>query len=412
MAQVKPIRTEVDRQAALARIDALIDLENRTEAESEELAVLADLVEAYERKHFPIPLPAPVEAIRFRMEQLGLEPRDLAPHIGSRGKVSEVLSGKRPLTLAMIRALHKNLGIPAEVLLQEQAGEVGAGVVEDDDCLVDWKRLPLLEMAKLGWIEAVERVRDHAEEIGRSLVAAAGGLRAVPAPLCRRGDGPRPNAKADPHALFAWTLKVLAVARSRPLPASYRPGTVTPDFLTGIARLSAREDGPCAAKEELGRHGIHLLFVPHLRRTYLDGAALMAADTGSPVVALTLRHDRLDNFWFCLLHELAHVGRHLRGLGDAFMDDMDLRDAPARNEDPREREADEAAEEALIPRAEWEAARLTRAPSYARVTAFAQRLGVHPAIVAGRIRHETKDFRKFAPLLGSGEVSRLLAYEK
>ena len=409
MAQVKPIRTEADRQDALARIDVLMDLEDRPVEQTEELTVLAELVAAYERKHFPIELPTPVEAIRFRMEQSGLEPRDLAPHIGSRGKVSEVLSGKRPLSLGMIRALHKNLGIPAEVLLQEQATELEPSDIDEDALQVEWKRLPLDEMRKHGWFEAVGRVRDRAEEIGRDLVIAAGGMRAVPVPLWRRTDGRSPNAKADPYALFAWTTRVLAIARSHPLPATYRSGTVTPEFLSGIARLSARDDGPVAAKRELGQHGIHLLFVPHLRRTYLDGAALMVADAGAPVVALTLRHDRLDNFWFCLLHELAHVGRHLQSSSDAFLDDMDLRDAPTRNEDRREQEADTAAEEALIPKGEWEEAKLTRAPSYARISAFAQRLGVHQAIVAGRIRYETKDYRKFAPLLGTGELGRLIA---
>ena len=134
----------------------------------------------------------------------------------------------------------------------------------------------------------------------------------------------------------------------------------------------------------------------------------MVADAGAPVVALTLRHDRLDNFWFCLLHELAHVGRHLQSSSDAFLDDMDLRDAPTRNEDRREQEADMAAEEALIPKGEWEQAKLTRAPSYAKISAFAQKLGVHQAIVAGRIRHETGDYRKFAPLLGAGELGWLI----
>lgn len=412
MAQVKPIRTEADRQAALARIDALMDRDDRGETETEELAVLAELVEAYERKHFPIALPAPLDAIRFRMEQMGLEPRDLAPHIGSRGKVSEVLSGKRPLTLPMIRALHANLGIPAEVLLQEQPSASTPDSVGDGDCPLEWQRLPLAEMAKRGWIEFAGRLKDHADEIGRRLVAAAGGPRAIPEPLYRRGDYRRPNAKADPYALLAWTLKVMALARARPLPTGFRSGTVTDDFLAAIARLSSREDGPRAAREELARHGIHLLVVPHLRRTYLDGAAFMLAESGAPVIALTLRHDRLDNFWFCLLHELAHVSRHIHAASDAFLDDMDLRDTPIRNEDPREREADRIAEESLIPRAEWEAARLTRAPSYTRIISFAQKLRVHPAIVAGRIRYETKDYRKFAPLLGGGEVGRMLTPEK
>jgi HTH-type transcriptional regulator/antitoxin HigA len=409
MVQVKPIKMEADRQAALARIDVLMDVEDRPVVDSDELAVLAELVEVYERKHFPIALPTPVEAIRFRMEQMGLEPRDLAPHIGSRGKVSEVLSGKRPLSLAMIRALHKNLGIPADVLLQEQSGELEPSAIYDDASQVEWGRFPLVEMGKLGWFEAVGAVHDKAEEICRNLVMAAGGMRAVPVPLWRRGDRRSPNAKADPYALFAWTMRVLGNARAHSLAVTYRPGTATKEFLVGIARLSAREDGPIVAKQELARHGIHLLFLPHLRRTYLDGAAMMVADANAPVVALTLRHDRLDNFWFCLLHELAHVGQHLHAASDAFLDDMDLRDTPARNEDEREQQADLAAEEALIPRAEWETAKLTQMPSYARISAFAQKLGVHQAIVAGRIRYETKDYRKFAPLLGTGEVSRLIA---
>ena len=114
--------SDADHKAALARIDALMDAEAGT-PRAEELAVLADLVEAHEAKHFPIKLPSPVEAIRFRMEQAGLGPRDLEPYIGSRGKVSDVLSGKQSLTLPMIRALHQHLGIPAEVLVQDSRGE-------------------------------------------------------------------------------------------------------------------------------------------------------------------------------------------------------------------------------------------------------------------------------------------------
>lgn len=120
MTRIPPIRTDEDHKAALARIEALMNAQAGS-PEIEELSVLADLVETYEARQFPLELPTPLEAIRFRMEQAGLEPRDLEPYIGSGGRVSEVLSGERPLTLAMIRALHKHLGIPAEVL-------TGAGV--------------------------------------------------------------------------------------------------------------------------------------------------------------------------------------------------------------------------------------------------------------------------------------------
>ena len=113
VSHITPIQTEADHKAALARIDALMDAVAGT-PEADELSALADLVQAYEEKRFPIALPTPVEAIRFRMEQAGLEPRDLEPYIGSLGKVSAALSGKQPLTLAMIRALYAHLGIPTE----------------------------------------------------------------------------------------------------------------------------------------------------------------------------------------------------------------------------------------------------------------------------------------------------------
>ena len=95
----------------------------------------------------------------------------------------------------------------------------------------------------------------------------------------------------------------------------------------------------------------------HLPRTYLDGAALRLGD-GRPVIGLTLRYDRIDNFWFCLLHELAHVGRHMdNDRGEAFIDDLTLRKYRREKVRSQESQADEWAEEALVPRAAWERAR-------------------------------------------------------
>jgi len=110
------IKTTIQYQTALARIDKLMDAKPNT-PEGDELEVLALLVHEYEDKVFPIDKPDPVTAIRFRMEQKGLQPRDLVPYFGSRSRVSEVLSGKRNLSLKMIRALVEGLGIPADILL-------------------------------------------------------------------------------------------------------------------------------------------------------------------------------------------------------------------------------------------------------------------------------------------------------
>ncbi len=118
MANIKPIRSEEDYKAVLARIDELMDAAPGS-SEGDELDVLVDLVELYESKHEPMGYPTPLAAIEFRMEQGSLSPCDLIPFIGSRAKVSEVLSGKRSITMPMARALHEHLGIPADVLLRQ-----------------------------------------------------------------------------------------------------------------------------------------------------------------------------------------------------------------------------------------------------------------------------------------------------
>ncbi len=114
---VFPIRTEDDYDAALKRIDQLMNAELET-PEGDELDILVTLVEAYEAKHYPIPACDPIEAIKFRMEQMGLEAKDLTPIIGSRSKVSEVLNRKRQLSIAMIRNLNAQLHLPFESLIR------------------------------------------------------------------------------------------------------------------------------------------------------------------------------------------------------------------------------------------------------------------------------------------------------
>jgi HTH-type transcriptional regulator/antitoxin HigA len=116
--EIKPIRTKADYRAALKEIESLMSARADT-PEGERLDVLVTLVEAYEKKHYHFDLPDPVEAIKFRMEQMALAPKDLVPMIGQVNRVYEVLNRKRPLTLQMIRRLHRELGIPAESLIKE-----------------------------------------------------------------------------------------------------------------------------------------------------------------------------------------------------------------------------------------------------------------------------------------------------
>lgn len=403
--KIKPIRTEKDYQRALARIDQLMDMEPGS-SEFDQLEILADLVEHYESKHEPMGYPSPVAAIEFRMEQGNLKPRDLVPFIGSRAKVSEVLSGKRAITMPMARALHEHLGIPADVLLRRPEVAMTDPLAE-----IEWGRFPLKEMARRGWIQDASNLEGRAEEIIRELIDRAGGPDVAGAALYRKNDRVRANAKMDPYALKAWCWQVLARANDCLPTANYERGTVTLEFLTRVARLSWSEDGPRLAKELLEKSGIPLVIERHLPKTYLDGAALKLGDD-RPVIGLTLRYDRIDNFWFCLLHELAHVGRHLdNNKGNAFIDDQSLRSVKGEPEDPREAQADEWAEEALIPRATWEASAVRDQATPTSVMNLANALHIHPAIIAGRVRFELQNYRLLSQFVGTGEVRRQFGIE-
>ena len=261
-------------------------------------------------------------------------------------------------------------------------------------------------MAKRGWIPDAPDLADRAEELIQGLIKRAGCRELTAAPVYRKNDHRRINAKTDPHALKAWCWQLMAEARSVQLLNDYQPGAVTPDFLRQVARLSHREDGPLKAQEFLSKQGIALQVLRHLPRTHLDGAALLLGD-GRPVIGLTLRYDRIDNFWFTLLHELAHVGRHLHEESkEWFADDFTLRNRLGTQEDIRETEADEWAENALIPADAWNASTVKQIPRAMAVINFSSAIGVHPAIVAGRVRYERGNYRLLSQFVGTGQVRR------
>lgn len=339
----------------------------------------------------------PVEAIKFYMAERGLKQRDLVPMIGSRSKVSEVLSGSRSLTMPMARALHRHLGIPAEVLLKEPATHA---VTSESG--IDWRRFPLKEMAKRKWIERRDNLQVHAEELVAGLMRKAGCHQATTA-LYRKTDQNRSNAKTDPYALQAWCWRVLAQADERNLPTVYREDSNKADLLSQVAKLSSATDGPRKAVDFLAEQGIAVEIVRHLPKTHLDGAAMMS-NNGRPIIGLTLRYDRIDNFWWVLMHELAHVTLHLSEADGTFVDDDDLRNADA---DDKEIEADEFAHECLIPESIWENSGILENPSPMAVMTLAQQVGIHPAIVGGRVRHALGNYRLLSQFVGTGEVRPL-----
>lgn len=401
---IKVIKHPEDYSQAMARLSALMDLDPQPGSDQEsELELLALVVEDYERKVAPPAMPDPVDAILFRMDQAGLARKDLIPFVGSASKVSEVLARKRPLSLAMIRKLHQGLGIPAESLIGQEQARLSSLANETD---LDYTRFPLKEMQDRGYFGPIadkgRRLKDYAEDLMGGFLQGLSPADLQPAllraPLHQRG------ARAMNHdALLAWRLCVLKKARAVKLPHAYQKGVVTPQWLRDLAKLSALSAGPKLAREYLANAGIALVVEPHFKGAYLDGAALL--DQGRPIVALTLRHDRLDNFWFALLHELAHVTKHLDEAHPVFTDDLDSPE----DQDRQEREADEQAANALIPPTLWAKAAVRSSHALHDALALARQLGIHPAIVAGRLRHETGNFRLLPRQLGQGEPGRQLA---
>ncbi len=394
---ITAINSEVDYKAALAEVEQLIDRgPGAATPEGDRLNFLALLVEDYEEKLIGTHTPDPIDAIKFRMDQMKLTPRDLVPLIGSRSKVSEVLSRKRPLTLSMVRALHKGLGIPAKALLREPLP------FDNGEDAIEWDCFPIREMIARGWIkEKVVDLESQAKEVMQRFFAPLGKDWA-PVALYKKTHYVRSARQMDLYALAAWKSRVCIRALEAPCVVRFEPASLSFDFMHELVHLSALDHGPRLAKEYLEKTGISLVVEPHLPETYLDGAAILAGPD-RPIVALTIRHDRVDNFWFVLMHELAHVSQHLSGDITAFYDDLDVEDST----NSKEQEADHIAGEALIPEAEWKKSPASSLRTPDAVHHLASRLRIHPAIVAGRIRHHYKSYRVLNRLVGQGEVRRL-----
>ena len=317
MVSPKLIKTEEDYENALARIDEIFDAVSNT-PEGDELELLVTLVEMYEKEKYPIDSPDPISAIKFRMEQQNLKNRDLISFIGSKSKVSEVLSGKRPLSLNMIRKLSKGLKIPAEVLIQENCK-----TLPEDRIMEHGINFPFTEMFSKGWFRSffdgtLSEAKEFKEEL---LVKFIGTFNIQDFSVAYNRQSLTAAADGMDDILLAWRIRVMNLAYSERLP-DWDKNILTDDFFSELARLSFMEEGPKLAKEFLNKAGIHLVIEEHLKKSHLDGSSMLMPD-GSPLIALTLRYDRLDSFWFTLFHELAHVKLHLDENRIAFFDDMD-----------------------------------------------------------------------------------------
>ena len=394
--EAKVIRTDKQYTAYLTEVQALISEGPALNSQkSERLELLTVLLEAYENSKYPVESPDPVDAILFRMNEKGLKQADLVPYFGTSSRVSEILNRKRPLTVQMIRALTVGLGISADTLVGASLPDVSV-----NRSGVDWSKFPVKEMSGRGWIKSVEKAgSDSIEELVKSFISKAGlNFSTVSFRKTFNGEAETPTSR---YALYAWLARVIQKARDKkPGVGEFAPDELSASYLKELAQLSRFDAGPLLAVEQLEKSGITVVIEPSLKGTLLDGAALKDAD-GAPIIGLTLRYDRLDHFWFTLIHEVAHVWKHIDD-DQPFLDDLD-----SSSDDRKEAEANRLAIESFIPRVQWRRSDAYISPNKDTIERFARDLKIHPAVIAGRLRKESANYTLFSDMVGQGQVRQL-----
>lgn len=382
------IKTDEQYQAFLSEVERLaIEDPDPASGDGARLELLAKLVSDYEKERFPFGTPDPIDAIVFRMEQAGLRQRDIAEALGGKNRASEVLARKRPLSLSMIRAIHEQLSIPAELLIREPQADY------DTNDEVDIPAQSLDLVVKRGWATT----QAAASGLIRQLMAPPGS----PAYL-RRTLTFGATAGTNRTHVWLWLGRIQSVAEARTaLRGRFDKASMGHDLIQYVAKLSYMAEGPRLAVKFLEERGIAVVIEPHLPSTLLDGAAILGKG-GAPIIGLSLRVDRLDNFWFTLVHELVHVWKHLDPDSRRAIADENIE--KALDSEAIEQEANDLATEILIPRSLWRRSEVFRRPSADAIEALAAELQISPAIVAGRVRHERQNYSLFSGLVGNKKV--------
>lgn len=384
---VRIIKTDEQYRHFLAEVARLAggDPEPASE-EGARLEVLAKLVEDYEKKAFPFDKPDPVAAILFRMKQQGLRQKDIADLLGGKNRASEILSRKRSLTLPMIRALHRKLEIPAQLLIHDSE-PVGA---DEPIPMSQDVEAPIELIVSRGW----SATESGARNLWKQLVSEHPGSPAFLKHTVTFGK----NRKTNLTNVWLWLAQVRHIADAREnVHQRFEKSALTEELIRYVSRLSWMPSGPRSAIKFLEDRGIAVVVEPHLPATHLDGAAMLSS-RGTPVIGLTLREDRLDNFWFTLIHELVHAWKHLDIKGYRAI--VDERIELGGDNEGIEKEANQLAAEILIPRAQWKRSQAYLHPTPDSIHKLAVQLQISTAIVAGRIRHERKNFTLFARSVG------------
>ncbi len=337
--------------------------------------------------------------IRARIVK-GLSQRMLAELVGikeqqmQRYEAEEYASASLSRLGEIARALELNISEVAEFNIVQKPLDNNAEVLE-------WGKFPVKEMYKRNWFEdyfsgSLSEAVNNATELVKNFIVDVldQPIRSAARQRIRSG------GTVNIYALLAWQCRVMHLARKINLTKAFNNQTIDAKWLSQLAKLSCQDNGPPKAVEYLQESGIRLVIEPHLPHTHLDGVALLLDD--EPVIGMTLRHDRLDNFWFVLFHELVHIKEHLhKGKVETIFDDLEA------DANDIEKEADRDAGEVLVPESKWSIALARFLRSEESIIDFANELKINPAIIAGKIQREAGNYTILTDIVGRGKVRKL-----
>ena len=299
-------------------------------------------------------------------------------------------------SLARLIEISELLGVRISQSFSTESNQNNSLFVWRDSADIPWERFPGREMIKRGWFQ-FSKGANLSEAVKNYFLSEAGPQFATALHRKKVRSGSAPNQPA----LLAWQARILELARTNNEISPYPSFDLDERWLADLVALTRQDDGPAKAQYLLEGKGIPLIIEKQLPGSNLDGAAMLS-DFDRPVIGLTLRYDRLDNFWFVLLHEIGHIFLHLHeGLQLDFFDEEG-----ANGSDKIEAEADRFALDTLIPPTLWDQCLSRFALSNEAVLIDAETLGIHPSILAGRIRRERGDWTILNDLVGQGTVRR------
>jgi len=276
--------------------------------------------------------------------------------------------------------------------------------LENDSNFLDWRAFPLEEIVLRKWVSVGKQdLAKKPEQVFEKFIKLICTEEIPQKVLLRKTLHKNTKNLTNDYALLAWSIRVLSRAIDGNYP-KYRPDIMSHEFLRDVVQLSKFNDGPLKARDFLANHGISLVIEKWLPGTKFNGASLMTT-SGMPIIGLTLFYDRIDNFWFTLLHELAHIWKHLHSDNDLYIDFFGGKEED-HIDDPKEKEADNIARETLIPiKYANHNAFITHSES--AVEQLANELSIHPSIIAGRIRHDNSAWHKLSNIINKQSIRSL-----